>query len=177
MSEFEFARELTRGRDYSTQVNFSGRPEVKTYYDWTNYCWRTEVCILLGVREQVPSTPWSERPANRGKSSHTPDRERRDLSPQGQRAESNARSLAQIKRQVTVNPNSIKSRVRAYLSRHESASTREIAAALADYEYHSVSVAIHKDPLIVLVTGKRGRGNSQPGRETRWRLKEGVGDA
>ncbi|HMR01734.1 MAG TPA: hypothetical protein PKA43_00020 [Candidatus Competibacter phosphatis] len=87
-SDFEH---LTGKRDFSTPMPMTGKPYVKTYYDWTHYCWRTDVCILLGAREEAPGVPWGERLENRGKG-REPDRERKDLSPQGRRQAANQRS-------------------------------------------------------------------------------------
>lgn len=81
MSEYS---DLAGRKDWKTPLPWTGKPYLKTYYDWTHYIWRTEVCILIGAREEAPGRPWADRVENRGKG-RKPDLDRRDLSPQGQR--------------------------------------------------------------------------------------------
>ena len=77
MSEFS---DLTGPRDWSTPLPWTGKPYVKTYWDWLRCCYRTDVCILLGAREEPPGKAWADRPENASKG-RKPDRERKDLSP------------------------------------------------------------------------------------------------
>lgn len=86
MSEYS---DLAGHRDWSTPLPWTGKPYVKTYYDWILRCYRTDVCILLGAREEAPGKPWADRQENRGKG-RAPQLDRRDLSPQGQRKAAHA---------------------------------------------------------------------------------------
>lgn len=83
MSEYS---DLTGPRDWSTPLPWTGKPYVKTYWDWLRCCYRTDVCILLGAREEPPGKAWADRKENAGKG-RKPELERRDLSPQGKRAD------------------------------------------------------------------------------------------
>lgn len=172
MSEFS---DLTGQRDWSTPLPWTGKPVVKTYWDWLRCCYRTDVCILLGAREEPPGKAWGDRPENAGKG-RTPDRERRDLSPQGHRAAVNAKQARPGPRGGNLNVHGLRARIRAYLKEHPNSTNVEICAAFSEYKPESVRAILHDDPGLQR-TGASGKGNGRKrGEESRWKVKE-VADA
>lgn len=172
MSEYS---DLTGPRDWSTPLPWTGKPYVKTYWDWLRCCYRTDVCILLGAREEPPGKAWGDRPENAGKG-RAPDRERRDLSPQGHRAAVNAKQARPGPRGGNVNADGMRARIRAYLKAHPNSTNAEIYAALPGYRTDSIRAVLHDDPMLQR-TGASGKGNGRKrGEESKWKVKE-VADA
>lgn len=170
MSEFS---DLTGHKDWSTPLPWVGTPYVKTYFDWTHYVWRTEVCILLGTRQNAPGVAWADRPENAGKG-RTPDRERKDLSPQGHRAAVNAKQARPGPRPGNLNVHGLRARIRAYLKEHPNSTNVEICAAFPEYKPESVRAILHDDPGLQR-TGPTGKGSGRKrGEESRWKVKEVV---
>ena len=167
MSEETFFEEnLPTGgprRDWRTPVAWHGRPETKTYWDWAYHLWRTEVCILVGVRDEPASTPWSERRANAGLG-RQPDRPRADFSP---RAEEPGTLPG-----VQARPGSLCAQIRNFLRQHGPATSSAVVDAVQWPNRRSVSAMLYKDPLIVIVSGRQGSGRPVPGEEARFALRE-----
>lgn len=175
MSDEPFAELTGNNRDWRTHVPWVGRPEVKTYFDWTHYVWRTEVCILVGVRAEPPGTPWGERRENRGLG-RAPDRERNYRSHVEQRSATISESRRKGQN-AKGKPDSLRARVRAYLAETPSATTAEIVTALGEeVRRRTIAAIIHNDPAIERVGGTPGGGRKVDAEQTRWGLKE-VGDA
>lgn len=147
MSEFP---ELTGRKDWTTPLPMTGKPAVKTYYDWARHEWRTEVCVLLGAREEAPGVPWSERIENRGKG-REPDRERKDLSPQGRRQAANQRSNRWGMQRDAI---------RRLLRERGQATTVEVAEALG-MTVDQASAVLNADPLAMPQLKKPSRNNPQ----------------
>lgn len=147
MSEFP---ELTGRRDWSTPLPMTGKPAVKTYYDWARHEWRTDVCILLGAREEAPGVPWGERIENHGKG-REPDRPRKDLSPQGRQQAANQRSNRWGMQRDAI---------RRLLRDRGQATTVEVAQAL-DMSVDQASAILNADPLAMPQLKKPSRNNPQ----------------
>lgn len=160
MSEFS---DLSGHRDWSTPLPWTGKPYVKTYWDWLRCCWRTDVCILLGAREEPPGKPWAERPENRGKG-RAPDRERKDLSLQGHRQAIKERKTRPDR------INGMRVRIRAYLANCTDATTSQIHKIVPEFSVDSVRASLYNDPKIQCLGG--GKKNS----ESRWRLRKEEAD-
>lgn len=158
MSEFS---DLAGRKDWSTPLPWHGTPYVKTYFDWTHYIWRTEVCILLGTRQEAPGKPWSDRAENAGKG-RPPGSHRHDLSPQGQRQAAHGGKARHGPRS---NNAGLRSRIRAYLARHIDASTSEVHKAIPECSLDSVRISLWNDPQVECLGGGR------KGKESRWRLR------
>lgn len=170
MSEFS---DLTGPRDWSTPMPWTGKPVVKTYWDWLRCCYRTDVCILIGAREEAPGVAWADRQENVGKGK-APERERRDLSPQGQRQAVHAKQARPGPRGGNIDANGMRAHIRAYLRAHPNSTNAEICAALPRYTPASIRAILHDDPMLQR-TGASGRGNGRKaGQESRWKLKEAA---
>lgn len=171
MSDEPFAELTGNNRDWRTHVPWVGRPQVKTYFDWCHHRWRTEVCILVGVRAEPPGIPWGERRENRGKG-RAPDRERNYRST----AEQRSATISESRRQgqnAKGKTTSLRSRVRAFLAETPSATTAEIVAALGEgARRRTIAAIIHNDPAIERVGGTAGGGRKVDADQTRWGLKE-----
>lgn len=153
-------------RDWRTPVPLTGKPVVKTYFDWTHYRWRTEVCILLGVRETAPGVPMADRPEHAGKSTHVPNRERKDLTPQGARGVSRQGLTT-----GEIQPETMRWYIHAFLRENDLATSKAIYAALPTWQPASIRAALHNDPLVQRVGGTSGSGRREPGAESKWRLR------
>lgn len=164
MSEYS---DLTGQRDWSTPLPWAGTPYVKTYFDWTHYVWRTEVCILLGTRQEAPGRPWGDRRENAGKG-RKPDRERKDLSPQGHRAAVNATKAMGGQAPAVERAASLRSLLRAYLAEHGESSTSEIHQVAPETSIGRLRSALWNDPSVECL------GGGKKGKESRWRLKEAT---
>lgn len=165
MSEYS---DLAGKRDYTTPLPWTGKPYVKTYYDWLRREYRTDVLILIGAREEAPGVPWAERVENHGKG-RQPKLPRADLSPQGQRQATHARPGPKPSARVT----GVRRRIREYLSKHGDATNAEIYAALPDCKPESIRAMLHNDRMIQRTNGGEGKGSGRRplGEESRWRLR------
>lgn len=169
MSEFP---ELTGPRDWSTPLPWTGKPVVKTYWDWLRCCYRTDVCILLGAREEAPGVPWAEQQANKGKGK-APKVKRRDLSPQGQRQARNSPGPKPGNGTNAGRSDGTRARIRAYLKTHPDATSAEIFDAHPDCKPESIRALLHNDPQVQRVGGGTGKGSGRKaGEQSRWRLRD-----
>lgn len=155
--------------DERTPLAWHGTPYRKTYYDWIRRCYRTDICILIGTRQEAPGTPWSERHGNQGKGA-PPTIPRRDLSPQGQRKDAHA-NMGRKPPQVRVS--GLTKKLRAYLKHNPGASLTEMYAAHPDHGRASIRSTLGKDTQIERVGEKLGGGRKRAGDESRWQLKGG----
>lgn len=156
--------QLAGKRDYRTPLPMTGKPYVKTYYDWTHYRWRTEVCILLGARETPPGTPYRETLSGRR---HDGDGSRLSELPPDETPPPLRKKPGPQPGQAR--PESLRSRVRAYL-RARPATTRELCAALPAAKPKSLTAIIHNDPQIIQLSGRKGSGRAAGDDRARWGL-------
>lgn len=157
------------GRDERTPLAWHGTPYRKRYYDWLRHCWRTDVLILIGTRQEAPGVPWAERHGNQDKGA-PPTIPRRDLSPQGQRTE--AHKETGVGKGSKAGTTTLK--LRAYLKRNPGASLTEIYAAHPDVAPATIRDTLCRDSQIERVGDSFGKGRRSPS-ESRWRLKGGGG--
>lgn len=156
------------GRDWRTPIVWHGTPYKKTYYDWLRRCYRTDICILVGTRQEAPGVAWADRHGNQGKGA-PPTIPRRDLSPQGLRKDAHA-NMGRKPPQVHVSD--LTRKLRAYLKHNPGASLTEIFAAHPEHPRGSICTTLSRDSQIERDGPKPGKGRIDPD-ASRWRLKGG----
>lgn len=154
------------GRDWRTPIVWHGTPYRKTYYDWIRRCYRTDICILVGTRQEAPGVAWADRHGNQGKGA-PPTIPRRDLSPQGARYEAHKRMGNR-----TVRVEGLAGKLRAYLKRNPGANLIEIYAALPDHTPDSIRATLSKGSAFERVGDAPYKGR-RSGDDSRWRLRGG----